>query len=170
MTQEISALVDGEVGSAELDGIIKACHQNQQHKEAWRRYHFIGEALRSEHGSVTGLEQRILAQLQNEPTILAPRKRAWTPTFPRIALAAAASVATVSAVGWLAFQQAPAPTSIAVSPPSNQQQVATLTAPPTSSPVTPYPVDDFVYYHREFTAAPDTLIPASFGANGGGAR
>jgi sigma-E factor negative regulatory protein RseA len=157
MTQEISALVDGEVDSADLDGIIKACHQSDQHKHAWRSYHLIGEALRAEHGQVVGLEQRILAQLQSEPTILAPRRRTWAPAFPRIALAAAASLATISAVAWLAFQQTP------VSPP----QVVAISPPPVSPLVTPR-VDDFVLAHREFTAAPDALIPASFGVNGNG--
>mgnify|MGYP003521874146 CR=1 len=157
MTQEISALVDGEVDAADFDSIIKACHQNEQHKDAWRSYHLIGESLRAEHGQVVGLEQRILAQLQNEPTILAPRRRTWAPAFPRMALAAAASLATVSAVAWLAFQQTPTP----------QPQVIAASPPPASQPVTPL-VDDFVLAHREFTAAPDALIPASFGANGNG--
>ncbi len=155
MTQEISALVDGEVDAADLDGIIKACHQNEQHKEAWRCYHLIGESLRAERGHVAGLEQRILSQLHSEPTILAPRRRAWVPALPRIALAAAASIATISAVAWLAFQQTPQPQVVAISP------------LPSSAPIAIH-LDEFVLAHREFTAAPDALIPASFGTNGTG--
>ncbi len=157
MTQEISALVDGEIDAADLDGIIKTCHHSEQNKHAWRSYHLIGEALRAENGHVAGLEQRILAQLQNEPTILAPRRSTWVPAFPRIALAVAASLATISAVTWLAFQQTPVA----------QPQVAAIPPAPVSQPVTPR-VDDFVLAHREFTAAPDALIPASFGVNGNG--
>ena len=155
MTQEISALMDGEVNQAEVDGVIKACHQNEQHKEAWRCYHLIGEALRAERGHIPGLEKRILFQLHSEPTVLAPRRRAWAPTFPRIALAAAASLATISAVAWLVFQQAPAP----------QPQVVTIAPLPSSQPIAANRDDDFVLAHREFTAAPDALIPASFGVD-----
>jgi sigma-E factor negative regulatory protein RseA len=158
MTQEISALMDGETSTADVDGIIKACHQNEQHKDAWRCYHLIGEALRSEHQHRPGLEQRILSLLSSEPTVLAPRRKAVIPSFPRIALAAAASLATVSAVAWLAFQQAPAP----------QPKMAIVAPPPVAQSVV-NPVDDFVLAHREFTAAPDVaLIPASFGTNGNG--
>ena len=156
MTQEISALMDGEVEQADLDGIIKACHQNEQHGNAWRCYHVIGEALRSDAQHVPGLENKILSQLRSEPTVLAPQRRARTPAFPRIALAAAASIATLSAVAWLALQQAPAPQVVSVAPTVGSQLVQ---------------VDrdvDFVQAHREFTAAPDALIPASFGAAGSG--
>ena len=156
MTQEISALVDGELNPAEMDGIIKTCHQNQQHRDAWRCYHLIGETLRAERGHQSGLEQRIVTELQSEPTVLSPRRRAWVPAIPRLALAVAASVATISAVSWLAFQQTPL----------TQTQVATVPPSSVSAVAATYHVDDFVLAHREFTAAPDGLQPASFGANG----
>ena len=159
MTQEISALLDGELDQADMDRIIKACHQNEQHKDAWRHYHLIGEAMRAERGPLRGLEQRILAQLQNEPTVLAPRRRAWVPVVPRIALAAAASLATVTAVAWLAFQQ---------TPPPQTSVIATAPAVTSTPPLATIRLDDFVLAHREFTAAPDALIPASFGTNGNG--
>ena len=157
MTQEISALMDGEVQKAEVDDVITVCHGNAQHKDAWRCYHLIGETLRAELGHRPGLEQRILSQLHGEPTVLAPRRRAWVPALPRFALAAAASLATVSVVAWLAFQQAPAP----------QPQLARGAPPLVSQPVAANTVDDFVLAHREFSAAPDALIPASFNADGG---
>ncbi len=158
MTQEISALMDGEVDKADVESIIKACHQNERHQDAWRSYHLIGEALRAEHEHRPGLEQRILSQLKIEPTVLAPRRRAWVPSVPRIALAAAASVATVSAVAWIALQQAPAP----------QPNLAIANPPATTQPVAVNRVDDFVLAHREFSAAPDALIPARFDTNGNG--
>lgn len=160
MTQEISALMDGQIDTADVGNIIKACHQNDQHKDAWRCYHLIGEALRAEHEHRPGLEQRILSQLQNEPTVLAPRRRTWLPSVPRIALAAAASVATVSAVAWLALQQVPNP----------QPKLAIVSSPPVAQPLSVNRVDDFVLAHREFSAAPDALIPASFGNTGDASR
>ena len=156
MTQEISALMDGEVATADVNGVIKACDHNEQLGNAWRCYHLIGEVLRAEALHLPGLEDRILSQLRSEPTVLAPQRRVRMPAFPRIALAAAASVATVSAVAWLAFQQAPGP------------QVVASTPSVVSESVQANRDDDFVLAHREFTAAPDVLIPASFGATGNG--
>lgn len=154
MTREISALMDGELDTAEADDIIKACRDNELHCNAWRCYHLIGDLLRQEHGHRPGLEDRILGQLRNEPTILAPRPRAWIPALPRFAMAAAASVATVSAVAWLVFQQAPTPS-----------KVVTITQAPVVQPVAVSHVEDYLRAHREFSAAPDALMPASFSSS-----
>ncbi len=149
MTQEISTLMDGELNTAEVDRIIKVCGDDEGHKDAWRCYHLIGDLLRQEYDHRPGLEQRVLGQLRNEPTILAPRRRAWLPALPRIAMAAAASVATVSAVAWLVFQQTPLlPNAVTVT-----QAV---------QPVAVNHVEDYLRAHREFSAAPDALMPASF--------
>lgn len=155
MTREISALMDGELDAAEADGIIKACRDNQLHCNAWRCYHLIGDLLRQEHGHRPGLEDRILGQLRDEPTVLAPRPRAsWIPAIPRFAMAAAASVATVGAVAWLVFQQAPTP-----------PKVVTVTQAPVVQPVAVSHVEDYLRAHREFSAAPDALMPAGFNSS-----
>jgi negative regulator of sigma E activity len=100
------------------------------------------------------LEDRILTLLQSEPTILAPRRRTWIPALPRIALAAAASVATVSAVAWLVFQQT-----------STVPKAVTLTQAPVVQPVAVSHVEDYLRAHREFSAAPDALMPASYSSS-----
>jgi sigma-E factor negative regulatory protein RseA len=152
MTQEISALMDGELDTAEVDGILKVCRNGEPHGEAWRCYHLIGDTLRQEYEYRPGLEERILGQLQGEPTVLAPRRRAWSVPLPRIAMAAAASLATVSAVTWLAFQQSP-----------NPPKVITVTQAPIVQPVPVSNLEDYLLAHREFSAPPDALMPASFG-------
>ncbi len=154
MTQEISALMDGELSTAEIEGTIKACRHDERHRDAWRSYHLIGELLRQEHDHRPGLEQRILGQLQSEPVVLAPRRRTWVPALPRIAMAAAASVATVSAVAWLVFQQNPTPS-----------EVVTVTQTSVAQPVAVTHVEDYLLAHREFSAAPDALMPASFSSS-----
>ncbi len=154
MTQEISALMDGELDTAEVDGIIKACRGNEGHRDAWRCYHLIGDLLRQEYGYRPGIEERVLGQLRNEPTVLAPRRRAWLPSLPRIALAAAASVATVSAVAWLVLQE--------TSPPLT---LVSVTQAPAVQPVAVSHVEDYLRAHREFSAAPDALMPASFSSS-----
>lgn len=151
MTKEISALMDGELNTAEVDGIIKVCRDNEQHRDAWRCYHVIGDALRQEHGHLPGLEERILGKLQNEPTVLAPRRGAWLLPLPRIAMAAAASFATVGAVAWLVYQQTPTP-----------PNAVTISQAPVIQPVAVSHVEDYLRAHREFSAAPDALMPASF--------
>ncbi len=151
MTQEISALMDDELNTAEAEGIIRACHDHEGHRDAWRCYHLIGDLLRQEYGYRPGLEERILGQLRNEPTVLAPRRRSWVPSLPRIAMAAAASVATVSAVAWLVFPQA-----------TNFPKAITVTQAPVVQPMAVSHVEDYLRAHREFSAAPDALMPANF--------
>jgi sigma-E factor negative regulatory protein RseA len=154
MTQEISALMDGELSTAEIEGTIKACRHDDRHQDAWRCYHLIGDLLRQDHDHRPGLEQRILGQLQAEPVVLAPRRRTWVPPLPRIAMAAAASIATVSAVAWLVFQQNPTPS-----------KVVTISQAPIVQSIPVTQVEDYLLAHREFSAAPDALMPASFSPN-----
>ena len=150
MSQDISALMDGELSEVETERVIKALRDDESLGSAWRGYHFIGDALRAEYDERHGLESRILAQLQHEPTVLAPRRLTPARILPRIALAAAASVATISVVAWLALVQEP----------SKQPQVAQAPAAPA---VAVSHVEPYLHAHKEFSAAPDGLIPAGFG-------
>ena len=154
MTQEISALMDGELDTAEADGIIKSCRVDAKHRDAWRCYHLIGDALRREHDHRPALEDRILTALQSEPTVLAPRRRSWVPALPRVALAAAASVLTVSAVAWLVLQQT-----------SPTPKIEVITQAPVIQPVAVSHPEDYLRFHREFSAAPDALTPVGYGSS-----
>ena len=152
MTQEISGLMDGELTEAETERLVKLLHEDEALNPTWRGYHVIGDVLRAEFEERQGLETRILAQLQQEPTVLAPRR--WLPReiFPRVALAAAASVATISVVAWLAFVQDPV----------RQSQVAQV---PVESALQPAPlgqVETYLHAHKEFSPAPEGLMSAGF--------
>jgi len=150
MTQELSSLVDGELGADEADRVIGTCCGNGQLKQKWQEYHLIGEALRGERprlGSSTG---RIMDAIGREPTVLSPKRR--TVANPgRIALAAAASVATVAVVGWIGMQDSatPAGPSVAKSAPATVEAgpVAVANVVPLNN------VNEYVVVHRQLPNA-----------------
>jgi sigma-E factor negative regulatory protein RseA len=104
MTQEISSLMDGEAAPQEADSAMRSCSASQEHKETWLIYHAIGDAMRGQSPRVLALPGEVIAALNDQPTVLAPRRRAIDSTFTRVAFAAAASVATLGVVGWLGTQ------------------------------------------------------------------
>ncbi len=104
MTQEISSLMDGELGAQEAGRVVQACCASEEQKEAWYVYHVIGDAMRG-HAPRDTFPHRTLEALREQPVVLAPRRRMAIDTpFTRVALAAAASVATIGIVGWLGLQ------------------------------------------------------------------
>jgi sigma-E factor negative regulatory protein RseA len=133
--QMLSALVDGELPSAETGSVVNLTHLDLELKAKWARYHLIGEALRG--GLPTHLRRdlasRVSAAVAAEPAIIAappaPAKVAplrATPWLlkPAAGLAIAASVALLAVV---AVQR------LAVTPatPGTAQQLA---AAPASEP------------------------------------
>jgi sigma-E factor negative regulatory protein RseA len=104
MTQDISSLMDGELESNEAGRVVQACCASEDQKEAWYVYHVIGDAMRGHAPHRMGFPHRTIEALQGLPTVLAPRRRVLNGSFARVALAAAASVATIGVVGWLGLQ------------------------------------------------------------------
>jgi len=104
MTQDISSLMDGELEAHEAGRVVQACCASEEQKRTWYVYHVIGDSIRGQAVRRAEMPDRILAALSGEPTVLAPRRRVMEASFTRIALAAAASVATVGVVGWLGVQ------------------------------------------------------------------
>jgi negative regulator of sigma E activity len=103
MTQEISSLMDGELGAQEAEHAIGSFSAVEEHKTTWYLYHAIGDSMRGQAPRSLALPADVIESLKAQPTVLAPRRRLET-TFTRVALAAAASVATVGVVGWLGTQ------------------------------------------------------------------
>jgi sigma-E factor negative regulatory protein RseA len=101
--ERISALMDGEVADEDFAGRIQQL-KTEEGGEDWHTYHLIGDVLRGEALLSAGFAQKVQAALASEPTILAPAAiRKPARTFQRYAMAAAASVAGVAVVGWLAL-------------------------------------------------------------------
>ena len=148
MGEEISRLMDGEVGDDELEAAYKRLKQPDGMAQ-WACYHVIGDALRGAGTLPEGFTQRLAARLASEPTVLAPQAK--TPNRPlAYAWAAAAGVAAVSLVGWVAF------TTMEAQPPAMAKagEAATVRAAAVR-PQAPVPAD-YLLAHQEFS--PSTQI------------
>jgi|SRR5688572_4377034 len=166
MKQDISSLMDGELGGDEAARAIQACCSSEKHKDTWNVYHAIGEAIRGQAPHTLARRESILAALDKEPTVLSPRTRMLETTFGRIALAAAASVATVGVVSWIGTQGgAPgvaSPTVVKATPAGMAQPVSVTTAVPVAPvvPVADTHVQDYLNAHRQMPG-PDAYRPVA---------
>jgi len=72
--ERISSLMDGELHGMERDGAVDDLLTDEAHRQCWERYHVIGDAMRGNlpGGFDSGLASRVMAALENEPTVLAP--------------------------------------------------------------------------------------------------
>jgi sigma-E factor negative regulatory protein RseA len=107
MKQDISSLMDGELDPRDADRIMQACCKSEEHKDTWNVYHAIGEAIRGQ--SVRSIERpdHVMQAIAREPTVIGrPRRNVFETTLGRVALAAAASVATIGIVSWIGTQGA----------------------------------------------------------------
>jgi len=103
MKEKLSAMMDDALEHDECDRCVRQLKEDGELRATWDVYHLIGDTLRGH--TAPQIADQVRARLATEPTILAPRARpergrprlAWYP------LAAAASVAAVALVGWLAL-------------------------------------------------------------------
>lgn len=109
MKERLSSLLDGDVEVAQSRPVFEALRQDDQLRGQWDAYCLIGDALRGEHGHSPGFVARVMAELDNEPTLLAPpARKAPLPSFVgRPAMAVAASAMGVVALGLVAFTMYP---------------------------------------------------------------
>jgi sigma-E factor negative regulatory protein RseA len=162
MKSRISALMDGELAQHEAPTALKALAADGEARDAWRTYHLISDALRETRLLSRDFAQQVAARLALEPTVVAPGRLAPQPQGARwLALSAAASVAAVALVGWLAFApqqdpasapqlaRAPQPASasqpaLATPPAPAAQKEAAQVAPPSSA-------DDYLLAHQAYS-------------------
>ena len=103
MKETISALMDGELEGRAADEAIDALGSESEALETWRLYHLVSDGMRDTRVLSAGFTSRLAARLAQEPTVLAPSRLPGRTPARRFAFAAAASVAAVGLVGWLAF-------------------------------------------------------------------
>lgn len=137
MKENVSALMDGELDELAADNAITGLRTEGESLEAWRTYHLISDAMRDTRLLSPGFTARVAERLATEPTVLAPRRKQ---AVQRFALAAAASVAGVGLVGWLAF--APQP---------ETQPVAQTAAPAMASIPLSNETNDYLLAHQGFS-------------------
>jgi sigma-E factor negative regulatory protein RseA len=151
MKERISQLMDGELDERETDAALRALRGDAEAVAAWRTYHVISDAMRDTPLLSAGFAARLSARLAAEATILAPARR--QPRL-RAALAAAASLAAVALVGWLAFAPQPQPgNQVAAAPKAPAAAtVASHTAPVLAVTTTlPKAANDYLLAHQGFS-------------------
>lgn len=103
MSEQLSALMDGELTPDEMARQISALKNDSELNQTWSAYHVLGDALRKSPQLSLDFTAKLARQLAEEPTVLAPQRKSQLST-PRYAMPLAASVAAVSLVGVLAWQ------------------------------------------------------------------
>ena len=132
LPERVSACVDGQVeDGAWLDEVLKTPASRRR----WETYQIIGDALRQTPPLSANFSHRLMARLEQEPTVLAPRARLFS---GRGMIALAASFAVVAGAFFLTNAGSP------VEPvaPAGARQAA---AAPAGDPWAPY-----LAAHQEF--------------------
>ena len=157
MKENLSAMLDGELDSDAAARMCGRLRDDPELRQAWETYALIGDALRGT--PATGLSRDAFAdRLAGEPTVLAPRTATATRPVPRLAryaLSAAAGVAAVGFVGWMAFPalQGSGPEIVkAPAPPPQEVAVAAAPAAPAAVPAA-QGVSDYLLAHQRFSPA-----------------
>jgi len=107
MKEQISALMDGELDERAAGEAIERLRREAEALETWRVYHLISDGMRDTRLLSAGFTARLSERLAAEPAVLAPSSLPGRTPVQRFAYAAAASVAAVALVGWLAFAPQP---------------------------------------------------------------
>ena len=152
---KISALMDGELESPQALEQWARVKQNEELLQHWHTFHVIGDALRGERMLSSRFNEQMAARLSSEPTVLAPR-RSTVQHIAAYALSAAASLAAVALVGWVAFVENPLA-------PQADLAKAPVAAPAATAPQTQIAsvpnegrASDYLIAHQEFS--PSTAI------------
>ncbi|MDQ7988130.1 MAG: sigma-E factor negative regulatory protein [Candidatus Dactylopiibacterium sp.] len=129
MNERLSEWVDGELERDEGERAARAVLEQGASRETCELYWLIGDVMRGHAAASPDLGARVMAALEAEPTVLAPRPKkhqaAKTGAFDRW-LPAAAAVAGVAVAAWMSFslivpaapggQEAPLAATIAARP------------------------------------------------------
>ncbi len=119
MKEQLSALIDGEFDTNNADHLLIVAKSDGELRRAWNTYHMIGDVMRGDSVFETQMTSRIMAVLDQEPTVIAPQavrsvqENAEKSMFKKTAFwSVAASVMAVMFVGLMLLQQQSADQSI----------------------------------------------------------
>jgi sigma-E factor negative regulatory protein RseA len=140
----LSELMDGELDDKSAADVLQALASDREAVDTWRTYQLISDAMRQSRLLSEGFTARVSARLATEPTVRAPR--AAVPILQResrrwVALSAAASLAAVAFVGWMAFGPGPAPVPLAQVQPEQKPNLVPL----------PSQANDYLLAHQGFS-------------------
>lgn len=102
MKPRLSELIDGELATGEVRVVFDAVKSDADLRRRWQEYQLIGDILRGEKSLGSDITARVMAALDDEPVVLAPRAARRQP-WQRTLLAVAATLAGVAAVAWVAL-------------------------------------------------------------------
>lgn len=115
MKQQLSALMDGEADIDRCEHIFLAAKSSGEVAQAWQSYHVIRDVMRDELCVQSDMAYRIMAAIEDEPTLLAPKSKVislTTATKPlrmtTMGWSVAASFAAAMFVGMFVLNQSPA--------------------------------------------------------------
>jgi sigma-E factor negative regulatory protein RseA len=101
--EKVSALLDGELPPGEVGRVVGSISAHGELREAWDRYHLIGDVMRGEAARTAsrGIADAVAERIREEPTVLSPPVRTtfrpprWLRPAAGGALAASVAVAAV---------------------------------------------------------------------------
>ncbi|NVJ61792.1 MAG: sigma-E factor negative regulatory protein [Gammaproteobacteria bacterium] len=102
LKQTLSEWMDGELDDTHDVKVVKACSDSAELSKSFESYHIIRAALNNETSSHwhAGFSQKVAEALDNEPTVLAPRRRSQQAAFKGWAVAASVALAVVLGAQW----------------------------------------------------------------------
>lgn len=155
--ERLSALMDGELDGQEAIRELKRCGGDATLFEGWATYHLIGDVLRQEAPLRSGFGARVREALAAEPTVLAPGPATIQRKTRLFALSAAASVAGVLAVGWLALSYVDSPTGGSRS--KGMAIAPSISVAPAVAEIDPSMNEYLVAHHESTTASMPSVTP-----------
>ncbi|CAL94248.1 sigma-E factor negative regulatory protein [Azoarcus olearius] len=103
MKEKLSALLDGVLDEHAVAPTLNGLRSDSALRKEWDAYCLIGDVLRGDYHGAPDFVDKVMARVDAEPVVLAPRlAAARSPGGWRVALPLAASVMGVAAVGWVA--------------------------------------------------------------------
>ena len=178
----VSALVDGELSSAELETLFDGAISQSDWTAEWKLYHLIGDVLRGSQPAVAlrapssafaaavtkRLSQDVEPSLPDASMTVAVRGMAANDAVFRWKLVAGlASLAAVAAVGWsvvgLDGTQAPQGPQIAVAPPAAQvTPLAVVVQTPQGDVLRDPRLEQLLAEHRQYGGMSALQTPTGF--------
>jgi sigma-E factor negative regulatory protein RseA len=147
MKEKLSALMDGELDDKSAAEMIQALGADHEAVRTWRTYQLISDAMRESGLLSANFAQRLSTRLAAEPAVLSPRAlQAQSRKWFGFALSAAASVAAVALVGWMALAPRPQPPTPAPAPVAQVQP-----APKPDIVPLPSAANDYLLAHQPFS-------------------
>ncbi|NMF89338.1 sigma-E factor negative regulatory protein [Aromatoleum petrolei] len=157
MKDRLSALLDGDLDEQSAHPVFESMRRDRALRTDWEAYCLIGDVLRGDRDGNAGFVGRVMANIDEEPTLLAPSRHAaaeggrlWRSLMPL-----AASVMGVAAVGWVAHtlysdQAQPSVGQIAVAQSSTAVAAHAAVRPVavSPSPVAVDPTREYVFVHQ----------------------